>query len=243
LAKGGPLIEFEEVEQEIAAAVRETAEWSTAVKARSVLCELVAEMANSHELHLAGDASDIDARLANQTATVKLAAIAIQAMASGLSQVSNGYAWEAKTSARRLDEAYLRIRAIADDQSGEQARAWLCGRPIVSTERLRRRYWSVNPAAMLSTAAHADVDGLLGQLTDSGAESLWILGPRTHLKAASAMCTLFASQAVMICGHLFEAFRPRLSDSSVYADNYVELLEVQIALGHTHPIVRPGPPA
>lgn len=150
-----------EAEETLRASARDVPNWRLANASWKMLADLVHQLSRAMPSLGQPSIADLDPRTARQIASVQLAGLSVRSSSAAISLISSGYEPEAGALVRRLVEAVLRIRAVNDDSSGEQARQWLAGRPRGSAERLARRYGNSEDLAILSALSHADMRALL----------------------------------------------------------------------------------
>jgi hypothetical protein len=138
-------------------AKRELPTWRMANQSRRHLAGITAELTNGIQAPKESiPVADIDATLARQLASARLAAIVVRTTSAIMSQIACGHEREALAGGRTILEALIRCRQVADDKSGEAARTLLQGRKPGSLKAAAQRYGEDKDIELLNRFSHAD---------------------------------------------------------------------------------------
>jgi hypothetical protein len=138
-------------------AKKELPTWRMANQARRHLAGVTAELTNGIPAPKESTlVAKIDATLARQLASVRLAAIVVRTTSAVMSQIACGHEREALAGGRTILEALIRCRQVADDESGEAARTLLQGRKPGSLKAAAQRYGEDKDVELLNRFSHAD---------------------------------------------------------------------------------------
>jgi hypothetical protein len=199
--------------------------WLASLRAREAMCHALFETGHLAAQDQRKSIDDATADELRRDAVIHLGHIAVRAAASAQCLISSGYAPEAKAPVRRLTEATHRGRAIAEDETGSHARAWLKGRPIGTPGQLRARY-SKSGVDAFSDTAHAGIDGLDLLFTRFDGKPAIALLPTVDPEHTNALLGILASQLMMMYAVICNTISPLLSISTI-----TEMLVVEQELG------------
>jgi hypothetical protein len=101
------------------------------------------------------------AEIQMKSAVLNLSALALRTARAAGVVICSGYEPEAQGLKRRLSEAYARLGAVVNDESGEHARRWIAGEGPSTPRKIAGKFGNLALFDLYSDSAHATMSGLL----------------------------------------------------------------------------------
>jgi len=183
--------------------------WRMANQARKHLAGVVAELCERTPTPECRFVRELDARTANELASVNLGALVVRNTSGIMALIGCGHERESLGLGRVSLEALMRGRQVAGDVSGDAARKLLQGHRPGSLKSVAQRYGSKREVELLDRFAHADLLGLQVVATPrtNGIEAdLQLLPQRGGIRPASQLL-IAARYAVEMSVAMAEVFK------------------------------------
>ena len=202
---------LKEQERELFVSAEDVPNWRLADKARRLVLDMGYFLSEVIQQYNETEIEDLEPGPAQQIAAMSLSTLMVRSARSGLVLISGGYVPESAAPIRRCVEANLRIGAVLEDPSGQQARAWLKGQPLGTVGKLAHKYGKTEDLKLLSIYAHSDVRGLAPLLTGPPhAKDHIDLRPNRDDPSAAPLLHAIAYECAFMCINLGVAFHLRV---------------------------------